>query len=421
MTGRNLSKTIFRYIVRDAFFAFLVCFLFFFFVFFVNQLLLMAGEILSKRVPFRQVALLVFFSLPSVIALAAPFASLTATLMTIGRLATDNEVLVMLSSGISYANIVLPALFTGLVISLLSFFANDILLPAGTVQFARLYRRILISSPGLELEANSVKRFSNTLVITGNISGKNMEQVIVMDRTNDGERRTIVSKGASLRESPGAKISIDLSGAFVHSGKENERGNYDYAASSRLSYTVSQEDMVEAFYTPGPREMSSVDVRTEIRRKQAALAETLDTEKRRLLENALALESTLRAGKSGGDWPRLATYFDELSNGRRSTQVMANDRSIAIFRLEYYKKFSIPFGALSFVFLAVTLGLLSKKAGQTVGFIIGIIISVLYWAMLLSGQTLGTQFGFSPFWSMWLPNAIALVSGLVLLAARVRR
>ncbi|MDR0587063.1 MAG: LptF/LptG family permease, partial [Treponema sp.] len=146
---RSLSKTIFLHIVKETLFAFIVCFLFFFFVFFVNQLLLMAGQILSKRVPLFQVALLVFYALPSIIALAAPFASLSGTLMTIGRLSTDNEILVLLSSGVSYGNIIGPALFVGIAISFISFFANDILLPAGTIQFSRLYRRIAVSSPGL--------------------------------------------------------------------------------------------------------------------------------------------------------------------------------------------------------------------------------------------------------------------------------
>ena len=146
-----MSFTIYRYILVETFFSFLIAFLFFFFIFFVNQLLLMAQEILTKHVPFVQVALLVLFALPGVIAISAPFASLVGTLMTIGRLSSDNEVLVMLSSGLSYRNVFAPAITVGIVISLISFFANDVLLPAGNLQFARLYRRILTSTPALEL------------------------------------------------------------------------------------------------------------------------------------------------------------------------------------------------------------------------------------------------------------------------------
>ncbi|MDR0720021.1 MAG: LptF/LptG family permease, partial [Treponema sp.] len=81
---RAVSRVIFWYLVKDTLFSFFVSFLFFFFIFFVNQLLLLAQEILTKHVPFHQVALLVLYSLPSIIAMSAPFASLVGTLMTIG-------------------------------------------------------------------------------------------------------------------------------------------------------------------------------------------------------------------------------------------------------------------------------------------------------------------------------------------------
>jgi lipopolysaccharide export system permease protein len=419
-SGRRLSKTIFLYIVRETLFSFLVCFLFFFFVFFVNQLLLMAGQILSKRVPFGQVALLVLYSLPSVVALAAPFASLSGTLMTIGKMSTDNEILVIFSSGISYFNVLFPALAVGVCISLVSFFANDILLPAGTVQFVRLYRNIAISSPGLEFGSNTVKRFRDTLVITGVVSKNTINDIIIMDRTAEGERRLILSKEASLRDSGRNRISIDLKDAFVQIGKENARENYDYASSSMLTYSVSQEDAVQAVYTPGPREMSSVDVAAEIKQKEIILAANINHEKRLLAGNALALESVLRIGTKGGNWNRLENLEEDFSSSLTAVESMKKDKGISVYRLEFYKKFSIPLGAFSFVFIAVTLGLMAKKNGQTVGFLVGIIISVVYWAMLLGGQTVGTNYGFSPFWSMWLPNILSLGTGLVLVIIRLR-
>jgi len=421
--NRNLSKTLFLYVVKETFFAFLVCFLFFFFVFFVNQLLLMAGQILSKRVPFYQVALLVFYSLPSIIALAAPFASLTSTLMTIGRLSTDNEILVILSSGISLRDVLLPAAAVGLTISLLSFFANDILLPAGTVQFSRLYRKIAISSPGLEFETNSVKRFknNNTLVITGAVSDGKINDIVIMDTTNDGERRLIVSNEASLRDAGKGRVSIDLAQSFVKIDKENMRNNYDYAHSPLLTYTISQEDAVQAVYTPSAREMSSVDVRKQIKRKEAVVFNNIDREKRKVLHNSLILETVLRGGRDVGEWNQVSYMQNDFEASVKSANLIKKDRSLSIDRLEYYKKFSIPCGALSFVLLAVSLGLMAKKSGQTVGFIFGIIISVLYWAFLLGGQTMGTQRGFSPFWSMWFPNFLALGAGLVLIIIRLAR
>ncbi|MDR2483706.1 MAG: LptF/LptG family permease [Treponema sp.] len=419
--SRSVSWTVFRYIVGETMFSFLVAFLFFFFIFFINQLLLMAQDILSKRVPVGQVALLVLFALPSIVALSAPFASLVGTLMTVGRLTSDNEILVMLSSGLSYRNIFLPALAVGIFISLISFFTNDVLLPAGTVEYAKLYRRILASTPALELEANTVKRFKDTVVVTGNVEGNVIDDVLILDKTSDGERRLILAKSAELRDAGKEGLSLDMNRAFIQSSKEIARRDYDYASSSFLRYWVPQEDLIQAVTAPGPREMSSLDVFREIRQKEQTLAGKLDARYGKLLEYGLPLEQILRQGPDRESWNRRANMTAAFAKERETIKTVQRDMSLLIYRLEFYKKFSIPFGALSFVFLAVPLGLLAKKSGQTVGFIFGLLIAFLYWAMLLGGQTLGTRLGYSPFWTMWLPNILAVGVGLFMCAVRIRR
>jgi lipopolysaccharide export system permease protein len=381
----------------------------------------MAQEILTKHVPMGQVALLVLFSLPGVIAMSAPFASLVGALMTVGRRTSDNEILVLLSSGLSYKNVFVPAITVGLVISLLSFFANDVLLPAGTVQFARLYRRILVSTPALELEANSVKKFKDTVIVTGNIAGNAIDNVLILDRTGDGERRVIMANRAELKDAGKEGLSLDLEHSFVQSSKELVRDDYDYAQAGFLRYWLPQEDLIQAYSSVSPREMSSKDVFKEIRKKIAELETRLNERRSKLSQQALALEEALRRGPSGDTWNRRSNL---LASYKRETSALADikkDRPLALYVLEFYKKFSMPFGAFSFVFLAVSLGLMAKKSGQTVGFIFGLLISVVYWALLLGGQAMGIRMSASPFWSMWMPNILALSIGLVLAVIKVRK
>ena len=419
--SRTISPTLFRYLVKDTLFSFLVAFLFFFFVFFINHLLLMAKEILTKQVPIHQVILLVLYGLPSVIAMAAPFASLMGTLMTVGRLSSDNEILIILSSGISYRMVFIPALAVGVVISIFSFLANDVLLPAGTVQFARLYRKILISTPALELEGNSVKRFKNTIIVTGPVTGRSIDSIFILDRTGDGERRVIMANNAELKDGGREGLSIDLQNVFIQSSKEVVRNDYDYSFSDSLSYWVPQEDLIQTVSTVGPREMSSRDLRNNIVQKNIDHNEKLDELYKRILVHGLNLENSLRKGTTDEAWNRRENHANNYSNEYLAAMGAQKNQQLHIYRLEYYKKFSIPFGALSFVLLAVSLGLLAKKSGQTVGFIFGVIISVLYWALLLGGQTMGIRLGYSSFWSMWMPNFLAVSIGLVLLIARLRR
>lgn len=419
--NRGPSITLFRYIFTEAAFSFLVAFLFFFFIFFINQLLLMAEEILSKRVPFNQVLLLLIYSLPAIVAMAAPFAALVGILMAIGRLSSDNEILVLLASGFSYRTIYSPVIVLGLLISIFSFIANDILLPIGTLEFGKLYRKILIASPALELESNTVKRFKDTMIITGEASGKNIENVLIIDRTSDGERRIISAKHTELlSDQSQTDLSIIMYNAFMQTYKDSNRFDYDYARSKLLQYTISQSNISQVFGTLGPREMSSADVWKEIVKKQRTVQAKVENKKVILLENVLQLESELRQGKEL-DWNLVSKKTAALKNELNSLREIKEDRNLKIYRLEFYKKFSIPFGALSFVFLAIPLGLFARKSGQTVGFGFGLMIAVLYWALLIGGQTLGSRLGYSPFWAMWLPNIMAICIGSILGLERIRR
>jgi lipopolysaccharide export system permease protein len=418
---RVISKTLFLYILKEMLFSFLIMFLFFFFIFFVNQILLMAKEVLAKRVPFDQVALLILFSLPTVIAMSAPFASLVGTLMTVGRLTSDNEILVMLSSGLSYKNVFFPAIVVGILISLLSFFTNDVLLPAGYVQFNKLWRKILVSTPALELEANSVKRFRDTVIVTGGVMGNVIDNVLILDKTSDGERRIIMANSAELKDGGKEGLSLDLEGAFIHSSKETEREDYDYARTSLLQYRVSNEDIIQNPVSVSPREMSSRDVYTAVKVKKTELNVRTNERKNRLVTQAFALENVYRTGTNSDSWNRRSSI---ISGFQREIQALASiqrDRSLLIHVIELHRKFSVPFGAFCFVFLAVSLGLMAKKSGQTVGFIFGNIIAVLYWSMLFIGQTMGLRIGTPPFWSMWYPNILSMAAGIILAVIKVRR
>jgi len=116
------QKQLFLYILKEMLLYFFVCFLFLFFIFFVNNILLLASDVLSKHAPFKDVALLMLYSLPAVIANAAPFAALIGILMGLGRFVSDLEFLSMNALGVSPRFLMLPVLLFGLVVSVVSFF-----------------------------------------------------------------------------------------------------------------------------------------------------------------------------------------------------------------------------------------------------------------------------------------------------------
>jgi lipopolysaccharide export system permease protein len=226
---------------------------------------------------------------------------------------------------------------------------------------------------------------------------------------------------AELKDSGKEGLSLDLEEAFFHSSKETAWDDYDYAQTEYLQYKVSNDDIMQAIMSVSPREMSSRDVYTAVKEKRAALAERVNGRKGRFAVQAVALEHILGYGTEADTWNSRYSTINSFRRELQSLKLIMDDRSLTIYVIELYRKFAVPFGAFFFVFLAVSLGLMAKKSGQTVGFMFGNIIAVIYWSLLFIGQTMGLRVGTPPFWSMWLPNILYLIAGGILAVIRVRR
>ena len=349
---------IFRYIFKELFLYFSVCFLFFFFIFFVNQILLMAEEILSKKAPLKDVMLLMFYSLPFIIATAAPYAALVGTLMGLGRFVSDLEFVSMNALGISSFYMLIPVFSIGLFISIISFITNDIFLPWGSVKFNEVYFNLATSTPALELESFSIKRGNNTIVIAGLIKENIVNNILIVDKTADDETKVLGASKTEIEtsDSPSIVMKLNILNPRMLNLDLQDRTKYDVAYGDCITYNVLSEDIRYNFAgSMGPDKMTSLDLYRDIKNK--------------IKENA-------------------------------------SERTLNIYMMEFNKKFSIPFGAFFFVMLAAAISGAGKLHNQSVGFVLGLLISVSYWAILMGGQTLALNRNLNGSIAMWLPNAM---------------
>ncbi len=367
--GRNIMM---KYILRELFLYFLVSFAFFFMIFFVNQILLVAEELLSKRAPFGDVMRILFYSLPFIVAQSAPFATLVGFLVCLGRMMSDNEILIFRASGFSFSSLLVPVLALGFAISVGSFFVNDYLLPLGTIKYNRLYRQIMNSTPTVELEPHSVKTIDSSTVVIGDVSGNDVSDVLMFDRS--GGTRRVISAGKSTlvgAKKEGVLLQLDMDDAVVLSVDTKHDGDYDVIDAGNVVLNVFDR-AYSGSSSVSPREMTAYDLKRELTRMRA----------------------------------------DGNTDSRR----------LNVYNMEYYKKFALPFGSIFFAFLALSIAFLfGKHNGQTVGLLVGIVICVLYWAMQISGQLLVTRNGLDAFWSMWLPDFLMGGFGFVFYLVLVRK
>ncbi|MCK9168875.1 MAG: LptF/LptG family permease [Treponema sp.] len=353
-----------RYLLRELLLYFAISFLFFFMVFFVNQILLLAENILKKRVPLWDVIKLITYCLPFIIAQSAPFATLVGFLMCLGRLMSDNEIIIFHASGLGYRILLRPVILLGIVISIASFFVNDYLLPLGTIHYNKLYRSILASNPTVELEPHSVKRLNNSTLIIGNVSGSEVSDLVLFDKGNDNRIRIITAGKSKLvsAKKEGVLMQMSMTDTLALFFDEKRFTDYDVLDSGKVVLNIFDSSFFKSDTTVSPREMTSYD-----------------------------LGRTLQKLKKDSN---------------------TNKRTLNLYSLEFNKKFSLPFGSFFFAILALPLALLfGKRNGQTIGMILGIFICVFYWAMMILGQIAASRNGFNAFWSMWIPDLVIGAAG----------
>ncbi len=372
-TGIN-RHVFFRYIMKELFLYFFIAFLFFFMVFFVNQILLAAKDILGKHVHVVYVLRLIAYSLPMVIAQSAPFATLVGFLMCLGRLASENEILIFRASGLSYRIIFRPVLILGFLISIASFFVNDYLLPLGKINYNKLYRSIITSNPAVELEPHSIKRTNDKTLVIGDVSGENVSDLIFFDTDEEGGQRIIVADDSLVKKStiPGVLMRLLMNDASVLMFEKNKKNNYEVLTSQSVELNIFESSLMENDHIIIPGEMTSYDLYKEI---------------------------------------KILRQDSEASEKKKNR-----------YNLEMAKKFSVPFGSVFFALLAMPLALIfGKHNGQTIGLIIGLFISVLYWAVSIVGQIFSSRTGMYGVSVMWLPNLIIFFTGIIFYMRLLRK
>ena len=173
--------------------SFVVAFMFFFFIFFINQILLIAQRILLKNVDFLAVFQLIILSIPQFLLYTFPFSSLTASSMVIGDLSSSNEILAMRASGISMRRIFIPIIALSLVFSFATFLTADKALPWSTRQYKVLYTDLMRDLPTLELSSNTTNTIGNRVMVNKEVSGSTVHDIILFDLPKKGNSQVLSS------------------------------------------------------------------------------------------------------------------------------------------------------------------------------------------------------------------------------------
>ncbi|HYD51829.1 MAG TPA: LptF/LptG family permease [Gemmatimonadaceae bacterium] len=164
------------------------------------------GNLVGKGLPARVIVEFFALAVPFTVAMTLPMAVLVAVLYAFSRLASENEITAFKASGVSMRRLMRPALWGGLLFSLIMLGFNDQLLPRANHRLAQLQRDIIRTSPTFALKeqvVNPIKE-GQLYLRAGRIargSGR-MREVVLYDLTDPIRRRTIYADSGHMGLAP---------------------------------------------------------------------------------------------------------------------------------------------------------------------------------------------------------------------------
>src|SRR5579864_3651071 len=143
---RPLASILDRYLLREimAPFGFAVAAFTLFLL--INTFFLAAEYVINKAVPFVYVMRYIVLQVPSFVYLILPFSTLFGVLQGFGRLAGDNELTAMRTSGVALLRIARPALILGVALTLIAFLTNEYVAPESQHKSQAVFRQIAYHS-----------------------------------------------------------------------------------------------------------------------------------------------------------------------------------------------------------------------------------------------------------------------------------
>lgn len=359
-----------KYILKETAGTFFFGLCIFTFIFLADQIFNMVDLIITKGVEPYKVLLLLLYIMPSFIAITMPMAVLLSTLLSFGRIMSDNELIAIKSSGIYLKEFIRPVILASLFISLALVVFNDQILPRANYAFKNLSFEIVRKRASVIIKEHQFIEEFNGYIFYAEQQDKitsTLNNILVYSlSTKDEPLRIITAKyGRVIPDNYSKKIFLKLFKGVIHILNQKAEGKYE-----------------QIFF-------NSYDIDLDINRVLSSGAFSINKSEREM--GITELISYIKKNK------------DYISQSDKTTYV------------ELHKKISIPFASFAFALIGIPLGMMVRRGGKTVEFGISLLLIFVYYLLLVLGETLGSKNILHPALSMWIPNIFISAVGFILI------
>ena len=443
-------KIIDRYLLKSFWITFASVFVILFFIFILQTVWLFISELAGKDLDTLMVIKFLIFAMPRIIPMVLPLSVLLASIMTFGSLAENYEFAAMKSSGISFQRSLRYQTYFILVLTLVSFFVANNIIPYAEYKFTNFRRNIAQIKPALAIAEGQFSEIGNYSIKVLKKKGEkgNLLEGVTIHRNipNGGGNTTVIKakrgellsseKSNTLRlvlydgtyyedlrttyekrnNAPFTKatfkrdvFSIDLTKLNQNNQRDMELGNtFTMLNISELNYTL---DSLQTNY-----KKEAISYGENIYSRTGALSTNTMGEifpKNMPIQDILAyLTPTQKTDiyrYAYSNVENINFTIDSALFEMNAKQKLINKHWIAI-----YDKFMLAFSCILMFFIGAPLGSIIRKGGIGLPIVFSVIIFIIFHFINTFGKRLAQENGISPFIGVWMSTLILLPLAITL-------
>ncbi len=368
-----------RYVSRELGPPFLLGFAGFTLVLLLQAMFLIARQTIEKRVPLTLILGFVVAELPRLLVFTIPMASLLAVLVGVGRMASQGEVTALRAAGVGPARLYRPVLAMSALLALLTAGVSHYLVPLGQMKRRALVQEI-VRTRDLSREAEPgvfYRGLPGTVLYVRSVSqskeGPVFEGVLLQRQSEESTDLIVARRGRPIFDRETGKFSFLLDDGEWHIWRPDRPANYNRVRFERHTLTFPPDPAFRAFTKnrfEDPTTLAGLQLWNQIR----------DLKERR------------RTGEEAGAKKSLS-------------------RRTRLARIEWQRRWSIPFACISLAFAAFPLAMRHRRGGMFAGLSQALIVIFLFYLLLSTGIGFAEQGSWPPWLAAWLPNVVTLLFG----------
>ena len=417
-----------KYILSEYLPTFFICFIFFFMMYIINHILVIIKPLIEKNIPFDLVWMMIVTILPTYTMFSFPFSLLLATLMTIGRFSGDNEIVAFKSVGISLTTVFKPVFITGIIVMLVAFGINDRLKPLGMKKQFETRNKIATIKPTLYFKSKTVKKYGSKVLFTDTVKDTSINGIIIIDRDNDNQKRIISAKKALFQTPEEMKeaVEIQMEDAMVQFQQKDRPQEFHYGFAEKIKYYIKFMDFDDSnSFRSSADVKNTLELLKDVKTQYTNLNNEINNKEGEYIRNQELFRETAystyyqnnRSSNSNRNNLRgLDNYLNSMNTLKSDKP---NTYSLNRRKIDFYDKFSLPLACIIFVIFGAPIGIYSRRAGYAFGFIVGLMLCGVYWFFYYGMIVMGKKMVLPPFISVFLPNLVFFVIGIIILIKRL--